>query len=67
MPNRKLETKENSTRSRVAAMNRVGFSVRAIANATGVSTQRVYQLLNELGIDAPSKREDDEGGSTDAA
>lgn len=37
-----------STRDQVQDMTEQGLSPRQIATLTGVSTQRVYQILNDL-------------------
>jgi transposase len=42
------------TPERIRELTLAGLSVRQIAAATGVSTQRVYQVLDELGVE-PAK------------
>lgn len=44
------------TRRRILALYQRGHSVREIAQALGISTQRVYQQLRKLDLLAPSKR-----------
>lgn len=46
-----------SRRTRILALYQQGHSVREIAAALGVSTQRVYQQLRALDLPAPSRRE----------
>lgn len=50
------------TRDRVRSLINEGFNVREVAAACGVSTQRVYQLISEMGLTAPSKANESEGG-----
>ena len=45
----------SDTRQRVAELHTKGLSVREIAQLLGVSTQRVYQQLKALGLEAPTK------------
>lgn len=45
------------TRERVAALYSKGLTVRHIALAVGISTQRVYQILEALELPPPSQRE----------
>ena len=46
-----------ATKQRVLELNDAGLSVREIAGAVGVSTQRVYQIFADQDITPPSKRD----------
>lgn len=46
------------TRERVQALYSQGLSVRQIARAIDISTQRVYQILDALELPPPTERGD---------
>ena len=47
---------DEDIRTTISKLLDAGLSVRAIAHATGVSTQRIYQLLAAMQLAAPTKR-----------